>query len=341
MKKKEHYHGLFSLCLLVKYIPRYPSMTGFPSLRNMEGVPQTYFSWGARWVFLSGTFCGLSPQPAASSEATPLLCQLLPRPPPSGAPPHCGRGQLLHTGYQKHIPNDQLVDIQREKLSTRHRSSSINEEFNLLLSYVLLSLEGKGPLHFGLCSTWLNTIKEGDMVPCFAHRYPSFHIPKKYRIFFSDRNSLTCFIYATIPALKVSTFHPTVVLPVFLWELEAALLHSVAFGNSNSMTSKKQVLNFIPYHIQVFSTVDLKWACLKLLNLNLCYFFKVWKGIQWPSCLGVEVQILIIFTKTRLWTWEIMVPWAVSQPLTLGRLDNPRLIHLVISISKNLCISVI
>ncbi|XP_048017873.1 nitric oxide synthase 2b, inducible [Megalobrama amblycephala] len=37
--------------------------------------------------------------------------------------------------------------------------------------------EGKGPLHFGLCSTWLNTIKEGDMVPCFIHRSDGFHLP--------------------------------------------------------------------------------------------------------------------------------------------------------------------
>nr|ADT78701.1 inducible nitric oxide synthase [Ctenopharyngodon idella] len=37
--------------------------------------------------------------------------------------------------------------------------------------------EGKGPLHFGLCSTWLNSIKEGDTVPCFLHRSDGFHLP--------------------------------------------------------------------------------------------------------------------------------------------------------------------
>lgn len=254
-----NYHGLFSLCLLFKYIPRHPSTIGFPSLRNMEGVLQTYISWGARRVFLSGTFCGLSPQPAASTEATPLLHQLLPRPPPSRAPPHCGRGQLLHTGYRNPVfaSNHLLIYTWTVELSTRHKTSWITEEINLWLSYVLLSLEGKGPLHFGLCSTWLNTIKEGDMVPFFVHRYPSFHIPKKYRTFFSNCDSLTCSIYATIPALMVSTFHPTPVLPVFLWELGAALLPSVAFGNSNCMTWKKQVLNFISYHIQVVSNSPL------------------------------------------------------------------------------------
>ncbi len=181
-----NYHGLFSLCVLVKYIPSHPSTTGFPSLHNMEGVPQTYFPWGARGVFLSGTFCCLSPQPAASTEATPLLHQLLPRPPPSRAPPHCGCGQLSHTGYRKPVfPSDHLlVDTWTVELFTRRRTSWITEETNLLLSHVLLCLEGKGPLHFGLCSTWLNTIKEGDMVPCFVHRYPSYYIPKMYKIIF-------------------------------------------------------------------------------------------------------------------------------------------------------------
>ncbi|XP_065136041.1 nitric oxide synthase 2b, inducible [Paramisgurnus dabryanus] len=36
---------------------------------------------------------------------------------------------------------------------------------------------GKGSLHFGVCSTWLNTIKEGDTVPCFIHSSDGFHLP--------------------------------------------------------------------------------------------------------------------------------------------------------------------
>uniref|UniRef100_A0A9J8AIU1 Nitric oxide synthase n=1 Tax=Cyprinus carpio carpio TaxID=630221 RepID=A0A9J8AIU1_CYPCA len=53
------------------------------------------------------------------------------------------------------------------------------QELHLTVAVVsYYTQEGKGPLHFGLCSTWLNTIKEGDMVPCFVHRYPSYHIPK-------------------------------------------------------------------------------------------------------------------------------------------------------------------
>ncbi|KAG9340584.1 hypothetical protein JZ751_021406 [Albula glossodonta] len=31
--------------------------------------------------------------------------------------------------------------------------------------------DGQGPLHHGVCSTWLNSIRDGDLVPCFLHRY--------------------------------------------------------------------------------------------------------------------------------------------------------------------------
>lgn len=28
-------------------------------------------------------------------------------------------------------------------------------------------LDGLGPLHYGVCSTWLSQLKTGDPVPCF------------------------------------------------------------------------------------------------------------------------------------------------------------------------------
>ncbi|XP_050984471.1 nitric oxide synthase 2b, inducible [Labeo rohita] len=52
------------------------------------------------------------------------------------------------------------------------------QELHLTVAVVsYYTQEGKGPLHFGLCSTWLNTIKEGDMVPCFVHSSDGFHLP--------------------------------------------------------------------------------------------------------------------------------------------------------------------
>ncbi|XP_063060626.1 nitric oxide synthase 2b, inducible [Engraulis encrasicolus] len=39
--------------------------------------------------------------------------------------------------------------------------------------------DGHGPLHHGVCSTWLNTVKEGDLVPCFLHSSKGFHLPDR------------------------------------------------------------------------------------------------------------------------------------------------------------------
>uniref|UniRef100_A0A8C7D926 Nitric oxide synthase n=1 Tax=Oncorhynchus kisutch TaxID=8019 RepID=A0A8C7D926_ONCKI len=37
--------------------------------------------------------------------------------------------------------------------------------------------DGQGPLHHGVCSTWLDTIKKGDLVPCFIYSSGGFHLP--------------------------------------------------------------------------------------------------------------------------------------------------------------------
>ena len=41
---------------------------------------------------------------------------------------------------------------------------------------VLLSTDGQGPLHHGVCSSWLNNINEGDMVPCYIQRHGTFTV---------------------------------------------------------------------------------------------------------------------------------------------------------------------
>ncbi|XP_030632223.1 nitric oxide synthase 2b, inducible [Chanos chanos] len=51
-------------------------------------------------------------------------------------------------------------------------------ELHLTVSVVnYRTQDGKGPLHNGVCSTWLNNIKEGDLVPCFIHGSSGFHLP--------------------------------------------------------------------------------------------------------------------------------------------------------------------
>ncbi|KAK2831743.1 hypothetical protein Q7C36_016829 [Tachysurus vachellii] len=63
-------------------------------------------------------------------------------------------------------------------------------ELHLTVSVVnYCTQDGKGPLHHGVCSTWLNTLKEGQLVPCFIHRSSGFHLP-------SDPSSPTILIGA-------------------------------------------------------------------------------------------------------------------------------------------------
>nr|XP_005289790.1 nitric oxide synthase, endothelial isoform X1 [Chrysemys picta bellii] len=40
------------------------------------------------------------------------------------------------------------------------------------------SQDGQGPLHFGVCSTWLAQLQEGDTVPAFIRGAPSFRLPQ-------------------------------------------------------------------------------------------------------------------------------------------------------------------
>lgn len=97
--------------------------------------------------------------------------------------------------------------------------------------YFLLVLEGKGPLHFGHCSTWLNTIKEGDMVPCFIQRYiqitffnPSSEIilEKGKFIYFSNQNTLL-FQQLQIRWIPSPVWHQCSLYPCGCWERHCPL----------------------------------------------------------------------------------------------------------------------
>ncbi|CAM4539437.1 unnamed protein product [Leuciscus chuanchicus] len=61
-------------------------------------------------------------------------------------------------------------------------SSSLDRhpnELHLTVSVVEYhTQDGEGPMHYGTCSTWLNTIKRGYTVPCFVHRSGGFHLPE-------------------------------------------------------------------------------------------------------------------------------------------------------------------
>ncbi|KAK2831742.1 hypothetical protein Q7C36_016828 [Tachysurus vachellii] len=51
-------------------------------------------------------------------------------------------------------------------------------ELHLTVSVVnYRTQDGKGPLHHGVCSTWLNNLSVGQIVPCFIHRSVGFRLP--------------------------------------------------------------------------------------------------------------------------------------------------------------------
>ncbi|NXN19196.1 NOS1 protein, partial [Indicator maculatus] len=38
--------------------------------------------------------------------------------------------------------------------------------------------DGEGPIHHGVCSSWLNRIQTDEVVPCFVRGAPGFHLPQ-------------------------------------------------------------------------------------------------------------------------------------------------------------------
>uniref|UniRef100_A0A8C4S096 Nitric oxide synthase n=1 Tax=Erpetoichthys calabaricus TaxID=27687 RepID=A0A8C4S096_ERPCA len=54
------------------------------------------------------------------------------------------------------------------------------QEIHLTVAVVSYNTQdGQGPVHYGVCSNWLNTIKEGDLVPCFIRSTSNFLLPKE------------------------------------------------------------------------------------------------------------------------------------------------------------------
>ncbi|KAG8456169.1 hypothetical protein GDO86_002096 [Hymenochirus boettgeri] len=53
------------------------------------------------------------------------------------------------------------------------------EEIHLTVAVVSYRTgDGDGPIHHGVCSSWLNRIQPDEMVPCFVRGAPSFHMPQ-------------------------------------------------------------------------------------------------------------------------------------------------------------------
>uniref|UniRef100_A0A8C7UQL0 Nitric oxide synthase n=1 Tax=Oncorhynchus mykiss TaxID=8022 RepID=A0A8C7UQL0_ONCMY len=55
-------------------------------------------------------------------------------------------------------------------------------EIHLTVAVVSYKTRGKeGPIHHGVCSSWLNRIEAEEMVPCFVRGAPTFRLPKDHR----------------------------------------------------------------------------------------------------------------------------------------------------------------
>uniref|UniRef100_A0A665TIZ0 Nitric oxide synthase n=1 Tax=Echeneis naucrates TaxID=173247 RepID=A0A665TIZ0_ECHNA len=77
-----------------------------------------------------------------------------------------------------------LLLTQLPLLQARYYSISSSPELHpgeIHLTIAVVSYrarDGAGPIHHGVCSSWLNRIEKGEMVPCFVRSAPSFQLPK-------------------------------------------------------------------------------------------------------------------------------------------------------------------
>uniref|UniRef100_A0A8C2H4N6 nitric-oxide synthase (NADPH) n=1 Tax=Cyprinus carpio TaxID=7962 RepID=A0A8C2H4N6_CYPCA len=85
------------------------------------------------------------------------------------------------------IPSTLLL-TQLPLLQARYYSISSSPDLHpgeIHLSVAVVSYrprDGEGPVHHGVCSSWLNSLEEGDMVPCFVRGAPTFRMPKDSQV---------------------------------------------------------------------------------------------------------------------------------------------------------------
>uniref|UniRef100_A0A9J7WXP6 Nitric oxide synthase n=1 Tax=Cyprinus carpio carpio TaxID=630221 RepID=A0A9J7WXP6_CYPCA len=85
------------------------------------------------------------------------------------------------------IPSTLLL-TQLPLLQARYYSISSSPDLHpgeIHLSVAVVSYrprDGEGPVHHGVCSSWLNSLEEGDTVPCFVRGAPTFRMPKDSQV---------------------------------------------------------------------------------------------------------------------------------------------------------------
>ncbi|XP_007936474.1 nitric oxide synthase, brain [Orycteropus afer afer] len=72
----------------------------------------------------------------------------------------------------------QLSLLQPRYYSISSSPDMYPEEVHLTVAIVSYrTRDGEGPIHHGVCSSWLNRIQADEVVPCFVRGAPSFHLP--------------------------------------------------------------------------------------------------------------------------------------------------------------------
>uniref|UniRef100_A0A8C5W8L8 Nitric oxide synthase n=1 Tax=Leptobrachium leishanense TaxID=445787 RepID=A0A8C5W8L8_9ANUR len=73
----------------------------------------------------------------------------------------------------------QLPLLQPRYYSISSSSDAFPEQIHLTVAVVSYhTQDNKGPLHFGVCSTWLDKLHPGSPVPCFVRGAPTFRLPE-------------------------------------------------------------------------------------------------------------------------------------------------------------------
>uniref|UniRef100_A0A8C1PKT9 Nitric oxide synthase n=1 Tax=Cyprinus carpio TaxID=7962 RepID=A0A8C1PKT9_CYPCA len=91
----------------------------------------------------------------------------------------CHSSQTVRVTLKQPLTSNSYYDIRPEN-SNFPISGMIGVR---LKDYVcFFRLDGEGPVHHGVCSSWLNSLEEGDTVPCFVRGAPTFRMPKDSQV---------------------------------------------------------------------------------------------------------------------------------------------------------------
>ncbi|XP_033620353.1 nitric oxide synthase, endothelial isoform X2 [Fukomys damarensis] len=95
------------------------------------------------------------------------------------SPPSPRLLQLLSTLAEESSEQQELEALSQPRYySVSSAPSAHPGEIHLTVAVLAYrTQDGLGPLHYGVCSTWLSQLKAGDQVPCFIRGAPSFRLP--------------------------------------------------------------------------------------------------------------------------------------------------------------------